>query len=563
MIFYDYEVFQEDWLVVFNDVINKKETVIVNDRQKLIDFHEEHEHDIYVGYNNKHYDRWIHKGIIAGFNPKEINDWIIVEGKQPWKFSSLLNKIHMYNYDIMNFNDGGLKTLEAYMGNNIHESSVDFTIERKLTEEEIEKTIEYCKYDVQQTMEVFLLRKDQFDAQMGLTRVASSGSGLDLRHLSRTDAQLSSIILNARQVERDDEFDLYFPPNLKLGKYQKVKDWYKNPDNQDYRKKLETDIAGVPHVFGWGGIHGAIPQFHGEGNYVLLDVRSMYPSLMIEHDLLSRNVQDPEYFEEIYDLRQKLKAEGNPIEVAYKLVLNTTYGAMKAKFNGLYDPRQANLVCVFGQLLLLDLIEKVEPHYKIIQSNTDGILVDMGDEIDYTIINDIIEDWEERSKLKLDIEEYTQVHQKDVNNYILVDKDGHIHSKGAYVKKLNRLDNNLPIVNKAIVDYYTKGISVEETIYGSSNLLDYQMVAKITGKFSHFLVGNEKLNEKTIRIFASKKHEEPISRIHKNGNQFKVTNAPDNVFIYNGDIKDVKAPEHLDKNYYIEMAKKRIEDFGG
>lgn len=39
---------------------------------------------------------------------------------------------------------------------------------------------------------------------------------------------------------------------------------------------------------------------------------------------------------------------------------NSTYGAMKDKFNPLYDPKQANNVCVTGQLLLLDLLEHLE-----------------------------------------------------------------------------------------------------------------------------------------------------------------------------------------------------------
>ena len=34
-IFYDFEVFKYDWLVVFIDVINKKRKIIVNDKDKL------------------------------------------------------------------------------------------------------------------------------------------------------------------------------------------------------------------------------------------------------------------------------------------------------------------------------------------------------------------------------------------------------------------------------------------------------------------------------------------------------------------------------------------------
>src|SRR3712207_8214028 len=57
----------------------------------------------------------------------------------------------------------------------------------------------------------------------------------------------------------------------------------------------------------------------------------------------------------------------SPLQAPLKIVLNGTYGAMKDKYNPLYDPRQANRVCVYGQLLLLDLIEKLEPHCDIIQ----------------------------------------------------------------------------------------------------------------------------------------------------------------------------------------------------
>lgn len=46
---------------------------------------------------------------------------------------------------------------------------------------------------------------------------------------------------------------------------------------------------------------------------------------------------------------------------------NSTYGAMKDKFNALYDPLQANNVCVTGQLLLLDLIEHLEPYVDLVQ----------------------------------------------------------------------------------------------------------------------------------------------------------------------------------------------------
>lgn len=79
MIFYDFEVFKEDWLAVFIDVTRKTEQVIVNNPDELKALYEANTSNIWVGFNNRHYDQYIMKGILLGMNPKRINDWIILE----------------------------------------------------------------------------------------------------------------------------------------------------------------------------------------------------------------------------------------------------------------------------------------------------------------------------------------------------------------------------------------------------------------------------------------------------------------------------------------------------
>lgn len=59
---------------------------------------------------------------------------------------------------------------------------------------------------------------------------------------------------------------------------------------------------------------------------------------MLVYKWLSRNVHDPSKYAEIYHTRLKLKAEKNPMQQPYKIVLNSTYGAMKDKHNAMYDP---------------------------------------------------------------------------------------------------------------------------------------------------------------------------------------------------------------------------------
>lgn len=558
--FYDFECFKYDWLCVIINPLKRSETVIVNDSDKLKEYYETHKNEIWIGYNSRGYDQYILKGILLGFDPKTINDFIVVEGKKGYQYSSLFKKVPLNNYDVFHRTDRGLKTHEGFMGSNIKESEIDFDIDRKLTQEEIEETIRYCRHDVEQTIEVFLRRKNEFDARMGLIEMFD----LNISCINQTDAQLTALVLDAHKQSHDDEFDIEFPPTLKLDKYRHVLDWYKNPVNRDYEKSLELDVAGVPHIFAWGGIHGAIPKYYGEGYFINMDVTSYYPSLMIRYNWLSRNVSDPKKFEEIYNRRVKYKAAKDRRQEPLKNVLNGTYGASKDKFNNLYDPRQANNVCVGGQLLLLDLIEKLEPHCQIIQSNTDGVLVKLHALDDYDLIDDIAYEWECRTGMKLEFELYKKIYQKDVNNYLIVDMDGNAKSKGAYVKKLNDLDYDLPIVNKAIIDYMTDRIPVEVTVNACNELRMFQKIVKVSGKYLHALHGNEILNDKTLRVFASKLPEHGgVSKLKAVGkNPEKFANTPDKCFIDNGNILGKQVPAYIDKEWYISTAKERLEQFG-
>ena len=562
--FYDFEVFKKDWLVVIINLYEKSETVIVNDKEKLETYYEAHKNEIWVGYNNNHYDQYIMKGILCDFDPKEVNDFIIGEGKQGWQFSSLFRKIRMYNFDIMYRNDRGLKSLEGFMGNNIKETSVPFDIDRKLTESELQETIKYCQHDVEQTIEVFFFRKDDFDAQMGLIKMFD----LPLSNISRSKAQLSAMILNARKQSRDDEFEIFFPDTLRISKYTEVVDWYKNPKNYDYSKSLTIDVAGVETIFGWGGIHSARKKYSAEGYFINMDVASLYPSLMIRYNLHSRNIKDPQKYVDIYHNRLKYKHEKNPLQLPLKTLLNGTYGAMKDKNNQLYDPLMANEICIHGQLLLLDLMEKLEPYADIIQSNTDGILIKMpegrNEDLWFNLIDDIVHEWEKRTGLTMEFDEYRKVFQKDVNNYIVVDGDGHYKSKGAYVKKLNNLDYDLPIVNKAIVEFMVHNVPIEKTIGECNDLIMFQKIVKLSGKFKYAIHNGKILNEKCFRVFASFDESDSYIGKQKEGNKTieKFANTPEHCFIANSNVSRMKIPNRLDKNWYINLANERLKQFG-
>lgn len=78
MLFYDFEVFRYDWLVVVMDMSAKQEHIIINDKVALEQLYKEKSSDIWVGFNSRSYDQYILKAILCGFNPKDVNDYIIV-----------------------------------------------------------------------------------------------------------------------------------------------------------------------------------------------------------------------------------------------------------------------------------------------------------------------------------------------------------------------------------------------------------------------------------------------------------------------------------------------------
>lgn len=559
-IFYDFEVFKHNWMVVLIDYDTKKGKVIVDDVDELKRFYKMFKDDIWIGYNSRMYDQYILKGILLGMNPYFISSRIINDNVKGFNVVREGYKVPLNNFDITT-GFHSLKQLEGFMGSRIKESSVPFDISRALTEKEIKEVVDYCIHDVKQTIEVFDNKKEEFESQLALIEAFD----LEMSMFTKTKAQLSAFILGAeKQGNRGDEFELRFPNTLKIEKYKHIVDWYRNPENLDYKKNLKVDVAGVPHIFAWGGLHGALPKYKDEGIILCCDVASLYPSIMIEYDYISRNVKNPLKYTEIRDTRLELKRKKDPKQAPYKIVLNSTYGAMKDQYNPLYDPLMANNVCLAGQLLLLDLIEKIEPYCKLIQSNTDGLFMKVEKESDIDLIKEVAKEWETRTRLDLEWDVYEKIYQKDVNNYIIIDKDQKYKSKGAYVKKLNNLDYDLPIVNKAMIEYFTKDIPVEKTINECDQLREFQKISKVSNKYMYALYGEEKLPEKVLRVFASNDEDaKGVFKVKTEERIEKIGNTPPRCFINNDNVIDLKVPDYLDKEYYIEIAKKRINDYLG
>jgi len=519
-----------------------------------------------------------------------VNDKLIKEGKKPFQVVKNAKNYPLNDYDAI-LKDKSLKQLEAFMGDDIRETEVDFNIDRPLTDEEIKQTLYYNRHDVIEVLKVLDYCWDDFEGQLDIIELY----GLDMSYFTKTKVQLavSPKILNAvNQHTLDDEFDIRLPETIQLSdKYKFIPEWYLNPKNWRYKEHLRSEddqhnnqlcctVAEIPHIFAWGGCHGADDkQAVFEGIILHADVASMYPTTDIEYGLLSRKFKNPDDFKQMRNFRLKLKAEGNSKNKALKPMINGVYGAGKDRNNPSYDPLMANLTCIFGQMFILDLIDKLEPYCRLLQTNTDGIFVLCENEDMKNKVIEITNDVGKRLKMEFEIDEYTKLIQKDVNNYIAVMKNGKLECKGAMVKFNKPIDNDLPILNDAVRNYLASGIPVEQTINECTEYIKFQKVIKLSTKYKEIWYGNgvvakdgkitsingELLKGKVHRVFASKRTSDgsiyklKVEKGVKSYEQF--ANTPTHLFIDNEDIHEKKIPEYLDKEYYINEAKKRIEMF--
>ena len=316
IIFFDCEVFSHDWLIVFKMPQTNEKVIIHNNRDELIEFHEKHKNNVFLGYNVRGYDQYILKSVILGLNPKEVNDFIIKERRFGWEFSDSFRDVQLYFFDCI-LKGYSLKQLEGFMGSSMVESDVPFDIDRPLTESELKSTIDYCEYDVDQLIEVFKHTKEEYESHVALIKAFH----LSHKFISKTKPQLSAIILEASKQSYNDEFKITIPDNLEIRKYKHIVDWYKEPDNMDYKKHQDEIVDGVPHKIAWGGIHGAVKHYIGEGTFLHVDVSSFYPAIMIGYNFLSRNVANKDKYAEIRDKRLELKANKDATEKPMKIVL--------------------------------------------------------------------------------------------------------------------------------------------------------------------------------------------------------------------------------------------------
>lgn len=523
---YDIEVFKKDNLFVFRDYFTKEWTVIHNDLDALRKFYLANRDSLFVGYNSHSYDSNVMRAYLQGKNPFHVSKAIIESDDRALAYKMFdTKKTPLFGMDLYQDNRGfSLKEHSAFMGINIKETEVDFDLDRELTEEEQVLNELYCKNDV-------LATEKRFEQNIGMLVAKAAIAlyfGLDKMALSMTNANLTAELLGAEKTpDRGDELDKYELPEGFTIESETIRQAFMTNEfeaNEKGHASISLDVPrrDVTEVLGVGGIHGAKESFIHVGNFHARDVGSLYPNTMVLFDYLSRNIPEDkrhiyqmlldERMEAKYSNKEFTEIKGVKIPTkllinGYKLPLNTKYGAMGAEFNKLYDPRMRLLVCITGQMAMWDLLEKIEDHATIIQSNTDAHYYIPFSEEDEKAIDDIADDWMKRTGYTLDDDPFKAIFQKDVNNYLAVTSGGKVKFKGA-IGLTNGLKVSKAIVSNAFINYVVGGKDYKEFINECDELRQFQMITKTGWTFDDTVVrdvyGNERKAQKVNRTFAIK-----------------------------------------------------------
>ena len=615
---YDIEVFKENWIVVFKrPEPDSQHIVIHNDNYHLREFLSQP--DIVIGgFNNKHYDDWVLMTMLNGGSNIEVkkhNDFIIKGEGNAWEYPFVqFQKRPFKSFDLRDdIADKGisLKAIEGNLKLPIVESSVPFDIDRKLTKKELDEVIRYCKYDVDSTIKLYEARKEDYiDAKALISDMygVPKDEGIGL-----TNAKLCARILGAKPQKFNDEREYVIPDNIDVELIPKiVLDFFmlihdkSIPDlklfgnskqgvkGMSLKLWIKTAQGSCPVTYAWGGVHGAKPcvTIEETKDRVIInqDVASLYPNSMLNFGYCSRAMEDPEAYRKLVEKRLGYKHSGDKLRSnALKLPINTTYGAMLNSHNDLSDRKAGRSVCISNQLamtmLIVQLAQKCES-IDFVNINTDGIMFTI-DRNEVALSEEIIKAWSEITRFEMERDDFVKVIQKDVNNYIGITPSGKLKTKGDYVSTYaggNFKTNSLQVIDKAVVDYLVKGIPAEQTINECKDIFAFQQIVKTGGTYEgsyHYVNGVRESIQKVNRVYAVKDSKygqvvkgkwitEKRKKDKATGKMIStpvdppqwsetvISECPTHTFIDNENVLTV---DDLDKSYYIDMAKKRIDKY--
>lgn len=615
---YDTEVFAHDCLAVFKNYKTGEEVVFHNCPGDNIDSWFRQVNPILIAYNCNNYDKHIIRCWIGGMSPEElkkVNDYII-GGGNGWDFD--IGYIELPTmWDLFNEINPrkALKEIEGNLRLDITETTIPFDLPTKWTKQQYEEVLYYCEHDVDALFPLFDKLKTDYKSKYIISKL---GKIDPVFGLSQTNANLTAILLNASKHNYQDNFKYEYPSIIDKSKIPKealdyFDDIIEHNDLNYNPPAPELELKDINFQIGIGGGHA----FKKQGHYYydrntskkLLcnwDFSSLYPNIVRIFGYSSRSQSNKQAYVDLLDMRMKAKKglleqsfldpiglSNDDLKLGLKLPLNAYTGALRAKFNALYDNLQGFSICTTGQLIVLQLIHDLEqvPTLEMVSANTDAVMYEVSKEYKEQA-DKIIHDLEKLTGLEMEEDNIVRIVMRDVNNYCELvqtgDNDYAINYKGAVfecnsIKKNMKMKwnkdteswscdftddiktNSRTICGEAILKYLLLDIPVEETINNCNDIFRFQIINHLGSTYDKMVMeypdGHVEELQRNNRIYAGL---EPTGKIYKikesEGRKDSLAMCPTNPIVDNDNKLTI---DKINKKWYNKYAKQKISDFIG
>lgn len=310
---------------------------------------------------------------------------------------------------------------------------------------------------------------------------------------------------------------------------------------------------------------------------------SYYPSIMISYKIAPKHLNAGAFvnmLSYLKDTRVKCKhtkdedgyvIKGVPNKVgaeALKIVINSIYGKLGSELFFLYDRFAQMQVTINGQLMTMTLVEELELNgIHVISANTDGIVIKLPKD-KFDVYKDITDRWNEFNKMGADYETYKILVSRDINSFFAIQTNDETEYKGAldpkqYLKDLKK-GYDMPIVAKAVYEFFVNNTPVITTLQSSTDILDFCKTQNVGRQFDvvYGVKDNEGVkwvkSQRHIRFYVST-YGVIVNKEHKVTGAKSVLASGKPVVILNSlDDKPIEE-RNIDYKYYYDECYKIID----
>lgn len=295
--------------------------------------------------------------------------------------------------------------------------------------------------------------------------------------------------------------------------------------SDEYNRCLKIDKGYFTDgwaAYGKGGAHYAKKGLNKDVK--IFDVASLYPSIIQHHLPLKCEKAQKRYVDGKLERIRIKRLKGTPeyskaVDMGLKLNLNSLSGKFRQNGAAAYAPQHGLAMCILGQLLITEAtwnaIGKDPKRWnEVIEINTDSFAVIGDDNIERA--REYVKKCLDVHKFEFEEEDFPLSYWKDVNHYVVYDKDGSIEE--------DKGDKELESENILIKSIYDMGKDVETLSepylveVDDKNWTDYLVKFTKTASQKNCFFGDDRIEKKYCYFLYTSRDCPDAKLIRLNGN---------------------------------------------